>query len=350
MDILSDIFTTLNFSGTLYFRTEFAGRWAVTVPTLESAARFHLVIKGRCHVAIAGGPAHVLHPGDLILVPRGKSHILSDSARTTAPPLETVIERSGYTGNGLLVYGTNAPGLETQLACGHFSFRPSADHPILRYLPDSIIASAQDRAKMPLLDEALRLITERAFSENLGSTAALTRLSEIIFVEILQSRLRGDEGLAFLLEALSDFQVTVPELGTIRAPAPPIVIVTSNRTREVHDALKRRCLYHWVDYPDFEREIAILHARAPEAAERLSREVVAFVQRLRTEDLFKKPGVAETIDWAKCLLALDVIDLSPEVIADTLGAVLKYQDDIARLQGSEAARILAQARAALEPA
>lgn len=204
MDILSDIFTTLNFSGTLYFRTEFAGRWAVTVPTLESAARFHLVIKGRCHVAIAGGPAHVLHPGDLILVPRGKSHILSDSARTTAPPLETVIERSGYTGNGLLVYGTNAPGLETQLVCGHFSFRPSADHPILRYLPDSIIASAQDRAKMPLLDEALRLITERAFSENLGSTAALTRLSEIIFVEILQSRLRGDEGLAFLLEALQD--------------------------------------------------------------------------------------------------------------------------------------------------
>ncbi len=162
---------------------------------------------------------------------------------------------------------------------------------------------------------------------------------------------RTDEPFeAFLLEALSDFQVTIPELGTIKAPEPPIVILTSNRTREVHDALKRRCLYHWVDYPDFARELEILHARAPEAAESLSREVVAFVQQLRTEDLFKKPGVAETIDWAKCLLALDVIDLSPEVIADTLGAILKYQDDIQKLQGSEAKRILDQAKAALEPA
>ncbi|MGX9349992.1 AAA family ATPase [Shimia sp. W99] len=162
---------------------------------------------------------------------------------------------------------------------------------------------------------------------------------------------RTDEPFeAFLLEALSDFQVTIPEIGTIVAPEPPIVIVTSNRTREVHDALKRRCLYHWVDYPDFTRELEILAKRAPEASEALSREVVAFVQRLRTEDLFKKPGVAETIDWAKCLLALDVLELSPQVIADTLGAVLKYQDDIAKLQGSEAKRLLDEARAALEPA
>ncbi len=155
---------------------------------------------------------------------------------------------------------------------------------------------------------------------------------------------------AFLLEALSDFQVTIPELGTIAAPEPPIVILTSNRTREVHDALKRRCLYHWVDYPDFDREIAILQARAPEAAAALSREIVAFVQRLRGEDLFKKPGVAETIDWAKCLLALDVINLSPATIADTLGAILKYQDDIQKLQGSEAKRILDEAKADLETA
>ena len=162
---------------------------------------------------------------------------------------------------------------------------------------------------------------------------------------------RTDEPFeAFLLEALSDFQVTIPELGTIAAQDPPIVILTSNRTREVHDALKRRCLYHWVDYPDFEREIAILKSRAPEASEALSRQVVAFVQALRSEDLFKKPGVAETIDWAKCLLALDVIDLSPQVIADTLGAILKYQDDIQKLQGSEAKRILDEAKAALEPA
>ncbi|MDP3959029.1 MAG: MoxR family ATPase [Pseudorhodobacter sp.] len=159
---------------------------------------------------------------------------------------------------------------------------------------------------------------------------------------------RTDEPFeAFLLEALSDFQVTIPELGTIRAPAPPIVILTSNRTREVHDAIKRRCLYHWVDYPTFAREMEILRARAPEASEALSREVVAFVQRLRAEDLFKKPGVAETIDWAKCLLALDVITLTPEVIADTLGAILKYQDDIQKLQGLEASRLLDAARADL---
>ncbi|MEO9461137.1 MAG: MoxR family ATPase, partial [Marinomonas sp.] len=161
---------------------------------------------------------------------------------------------------------------------------------------------------------------------------------------------RTDEPFeAFLLEALSDFQVTIPEIGTIKAPEPPIVIVTSNRTREVHDALKRRCLYHWVDYPDFAGELEILEKRAPEASTALSREVVAFVQKLRTEDLFKKPGVAETIDWAKCLLALDVLELSPEMIADTLGAVLKYQDDIAKLQGSEAKRLLDEARATLEP-
>ncbi len=159
---------------------------------------------------------------------------------------------------------------------------------------------------------------------------------------------RTDEPFeAFLLEALSDFQVTIPELGTIKAPEPPMVILTSNRTREVHDALKRRCLYHWVDYPDFDRELEILQARVPEAAETLSREVVAFVQTLRTEDLFKKPGVAETIDWANCLLALDVVTLSPEVIADTLGAILKYQDDIAKLHGSEAKRLLDQAKADL---
>jgi MoxR-like ATPase len=162
---------------------------------------------------------------------------------------------------------------------------------------------------------------------------------------------RTDEPFeAFLLEALSDFQVTIPELGTIRAPEPPIVILTSNRTREVHDALKRRCLYHWVDYPDFQRELQILNARAPEAQASLSREVVAFVQRLRREDLFKRPGVAETIDWAKCLLALDVIALSPEVISDTLGAILKYQDDIQKLQGSEARRILDEVKRELIPA
>ncbi|MDT8345701.1 MAG: MoxR family ATPase [Thermohalobaculum sp.] len=157
---------------------------------------------------------------------------------------------------------------------------------------------------------------------------------------------RTDEPFeAFLLEALSDFQVTIPEYGTVKAPEPPIVVVTSNRTREVHDALKRRCLYHWVDYPSAARELEILHARAPEVPEQLSREVVAFVQRLRTEDLFKRPGVAETIDWARCLVALDTMALDPQTISDTLGALLKYQDDIARFQGSEARRLLEQVKA-----
>lgn len=156
---------------------------------------------------------------------------------------------------------------------------------------------------------------------------------------------RADEPFeAFLLEALSDFQVTIPELGTIKAPEPPVIVITSNRTREVHDALKRRCLYHWVDYPNFERELEILQLRAPECAAALALDVVAFVQKLRDQDLFKAPGVAEAIDWARCLVALDVVALSPDVISDTLGALLKYQDDIAKVTGSEASRILAEAR------
>jgi len=141
--------------------------------------------------------------------------------------------------------------------------------------------------------------------------------------------------------------VTVPELGTIKAAEPPIVVITSNRTREIHDALKRRCLYHWVDYPDAERELAILEARAPEVSAKLSKEVVAFVQRLRTEDLFKRPGVAETIDWAKCLVALDALALDAQTVSDTLGALLKYQDDIARFQGSQARRVLDEVRQAM---
>lgn len=162
---------------------------------------------------------------------------------------------------------------------------------------------------------------------------------------------RTDEPFeAFLLEVLSDFQVTIPELGPIRATEPPIVILTSNRTREVHDALKRRCLYHWVDYPAFERELEIVRARVPEATETLSAQIVAFVQGLRNEDLFKGPGVSESIDWARCLVALDAVALSPGLITDTLGAVLKYQDDIARIAGAETTRLLDEAQATLAKA
>jgi MoxR-like ATPase len=152
---------------------------------------------------------------------------------------------------------------------------------------------------------------------------------------------RTDEPFeAYLLEILSDFQVTIPELGTIKAAEPPIVIITSNRTREIHDALKRRCFYHWVDYPDLKRELEILAVKAPNVKQSLSRQVVGFVQELRKLDLFKAPGVAESIDWASALSELDMLDLDPKTINDTLGVLLKYQDDIARLQGSEAAEIL----------
>ena len=154
---------------------------------------------------------------------------------------------------------------------------------------------------------------------------------------------RTDEAFeAFLLEVLSDFQVTIPELGTIKAEEPPIVIITSNRTREVHDALKRRCLYHWVGYPDAKRELEIVMARRPNASKALAREVVAFVQALRGGDLYKSPGVAETLDWVSALHELDSVTLDPQTVNDTLGVLLKYQDDIVRMEGSEAKRILDQ--------
>ncbi len=156
---------------------------------------------------------------------------------------------------------------------------------------------------------------------------------------------RTDEAFeAYLLEVLSDFQITIPELGTIKATEPPIVIITSNRTREVHDALKRRCLYHWVGYPDAARELAIIKAKRPNASEALAQEVVAFVQALRGGDIYKVPGVAETLDWVSALHELDCITLDPQVVNDTLGVLLKYQDDIARMEGSAAKRILDQVR------
>ena len=162
---------------------------------------------------------------------------------------------------------------------------------------------------------------------------------------------RTDEAFeAFLLEVLSDFQVTVPELGTIKADQPPVVIITSNRTREVHDALKRRCLYHWVGYPNAERELAILRAKVPGVGKKLSEQVVAFVQALRKEDLFKSPGVAETLDWAGALTELNAVALDPAMVSDTLGVLLKYQDDIARLDQSKVKQLLDEAKAELRAA
>jgi MoxR-like ATPase len=161
---------------------------------------------------------------------------------------------------------------------------------------------------------------------------------------------RADEPFeAFLLEVLADFQITVPEFGTIHAKTRPVVVLTSNRTREVHDAIRRRCLYHWVDYPDARREREILARKAPEVAPLLAAEIVAFVQKLRNADLFKLPGVAETIDWAAALTYLNQNELAPAAVDETLGVLLKYQDDIAKIRGAEAARLVGEAKAAVAP-
>ena len=165
-----------------------------------------------------------------------------------------------------------------------------------------------------------------------GGTAPVLLIDEID---------RADEPFeAYLLELLSEFQVTIPEIGTVKADQPPVVVITSNRTREIHDALKRRCFYHWVDYPDSERELAILAAKAPQAGSELANQIVGFVQKLRDEDLYKVPGVAESIDWAHALVQIDVIDLKPSVIDDTLGVLLKYQEDVEKIRGHQAMRIL----------
>jgi MoxR-like ATPase len=159
---------------------------------------------------------------------------------------------------------------------------------------------------------------------------------------------RADEPFeAFLLEVLSEFQITIPEFGTVKAATPPIVVLTSNRTREIHDAVKRRCLYHWVGFPDAARELAVLQRRVPGVAQQLAQQVVAFVQRLREVELYKQPGIAETIEWARALMQLDALVLDPAVIQDTLGVLLKYQDDIARMQGGEAARLLEEVRSSV---
>ncbi len=184
---------------------------------------------------------------------------------------------------------------------------------------------------------AEKFLIKRALLQALEAPAGL---APVLLIDELD---RTDEAFeAFLLEVLSDFQVTIPELGTIKAAEPPIVIITSNRTREVHDALKRRCLYHWVGYPDARRELEIVKARRPKASDALAQEVVLFVQSLRGGDLYKAPGVAETLDWVTALHELDAMSLDPQTVNDTLGVLLKYQDDISRMQGTEAKRILDQ--------
>jgi MoxR-like ATPase len=190
-----------------------------------------------------------------------------------------------------------------------------------------------------------KFLTQRALLQSIDPAR---EVPPVLLIDELD---RADEPFeAFLLEVLADFQITIPELGTVKAKQPPIVILTSNRTREIHDAVKRRCLYHWVDFPDAARELAILQRRVPGASQALAAQVVAFVQKLRSVELYKLPGVAETIEWARALMELDAIVLDPEVIQHTLVVLLKYQDDIARLQGGEAARLLEQVQQQLQAA
>ena len=196
------------------------------------------------------------------------------------------------------------------------------------------------------------LVTKNLFSEKFLIERPLLRALQshsngppVLLIDELD---RADEAFeAYLLEILSDWQISIPELGVISAVAPPIVIITSNRTREIHDAIKRRCFYHWVDYPDADLEVTILAEKAPEAAANLQRQIVSFVQALRQQNLFKSPGVAETIDWAQALVELNCVALDPQTIDSTMGVLLKYQDDISRIQGSEAARILSEVQADL---
>ncbi|CAD7045012.1 MoxR family ATPase [Pseudorhizobium endolithicum] len=203
-------------------------------------------------------------------------------------------------------------------------------------------AGVRDRERLEADIFDVRHLIRRPVLQALGRDGAA---APVFLIDELD---RTDEAFeAFLLEILSDFQVTIPELGTIKAAEPPIVIITTNRTREIHDALKRRCLYHWVDYPDARQELEIVRRKVPNCDERLSRQVVAYVQKLRTIDLFKSPGVAETIDWATALTELDRLALDPETVADTLGTLLKYQDDIARIQTGEGQRLLSEVKAEL---
>ena len=207
------------------------------------------------------------------------------------------------------------------------------------------LGEAEGKTRTQLADELFsdRFLIRRALLQAIDPAQPV---APVLLIDELD---RADEPFeAFLLEVLSDFQITIPEFGTVKAVEPPIVVLTSNRTREIHDAVKRRCLYHWVGFPDAKREAEILARRVPGAPKALATQIVAFVQRLREIELYKLPGIAETIEWTRALMELDAIVLDPQTINDTLGVLLKYQDDIAKVQGSEAARILEQVQRAAQ--
>lgn len=207
VDVLSDILDTIRFRATLYFRTDYSPPWAITVPAYARVARFHIVIQGRCFVALACGVSVELGPGDLIVIPRGQEHTLADSPGRTPAPLETVVKESGYDGKGAFVVGRSDSGASTQMVCGHFGFTEGADHPLLRALPDMIVLRPSDRAKHPLLDETLRLVAQRIFTEGLGSATAISRLSEVVFIETVRASIEQCPDIARVIDAMTDGQI-----------------------------------------------------------------------------------------------------------------------------------------------
>jgi len=208
MDLLSDILNTMNMRGVFYFRTSFGGKWGVTVPKFQQAARFHLVVQGQLHISFPSGEALALGPGDLILIPHGQSHILSDSQCETAPPLETVLSDVGYDGNGFLAVGGGYEHKKTKLVCGHFSFRKGADHPLLRALPDYFVITPSRRAANPMLDDVMRILLQQVFSSQDGAMASVTRLSEIMFIELLRVNLIENEAFDKIMNAFNDQKIS----------------------------------------------------------------------------------------------------------------------------------------------
>ncbi|MGE3703622.1 MAG: AraC family transcriptional regulator [Hyphomicrobiaceae bacterium] len=203
-DVLSDIFDTIRLRGTLYFRTDFSPPWATTVPAYEQAARFHLVVQGTCHVALPSGRREMLGPGDLILIPRGLEHTLSDEPDRPAATLERVVQESGYDGRGVFSVGAGDQNAKARMICGHLGFTQGADHPLLRALPEAIVMSTADRVRHPLLDDTLRLVARRAFSDGLGSSASIARLSEVFFIEAVRAAVSQSPELARVLDAMGD--------------------------------------------------------------------------------------------------------------------------------------------------
>ena len=206
-DVLSDIFETIRLRATLYFRTDYSPPWAITVPAYRETARFHLVVQGRCHIGLASGRSVDIGPGDLIVILRGQEHVLSDVAGRTPAPLERVLRDSGYDGSGVFVVGARNPSASTQMVCGHFGFAEGADHPLLRALPEVIVMTPADRARAPLLDETLRLVVRRVFSEGLGAAAAIARLSEVFFIETVRASVAQCPELRRVIGAMTDPQV-----------------------------------------------------------------------------------------------------------------------------------------------